>query len=101
LKSWTVILILAGAIAGGVYLSEKSQARRAAHLPHTGEVQRFYRPTGAPLAPFRITTKASQVHYYVKLEDWNTAAPVTTVFIRKGEEASIVSVQPDHIAERR
>lgn len=84
-----VVLIAAGLIGGGVYAWERIQAKRAAPLPVSGEYQRFYPTTVSAPAPFKISTRDATTHFFIKLEDWRSAAPVVTAFVRKGEEIAI------------
>lgn len=89
LGQWIAIGIAVGLVGGGIYAWEKIQAKRAATLPVSGEFQRFYPPTLSAPAPFKISAKSSPTHFFVKLEDWRTTAPVVTAFVRKGEEVAI------------
>ena len=89
LGRWMVVVITAGLIGGGVSAWERIQAKRAAPLPVSGEYQRLYPPTVSALAPFKISARDATTNYFVKLEDWRTANPVVTAFVRKGEEIDI------------
>ena len=37
----------------------------------------------------RIVTKGDSVHYFVTLADWETGAPVQTIFVRSGQTVSV------------
>ncbi len=40
---------------------------------------------GQQIAPLRIVSRGDSVHYFVKLADWGTGAPVQTIFVRSGQ----------------
>lgn len=86
---WIAVAIVAGLVGGSVYAWERIQAKRAVVLPISGEYQRLYPPTISAPAPFKISARAATTHFFVKLEDWRTATPVVTAFVRKGEEIAI------------
>lgn len=90
---WIAVAIVAGLVGGGGYAWERIQARRTAPLPVSvpvsGEYQRFYPTTVSAPAPFKISTRDATTHFFIKLEDWRSAAPVVTAFVRKGEEIAI------------
>lgn len=44
---------------------------------------------GDPLPPLKVTTERGGPHCLIKLYDWNTNAPVLSVFIRSGESTEI------------
>ncbi len=54
-------------------------------LPANGAVQRY--GGGRALAPLEIRTRGYDRHYFVKVTDWTTGAPVLTMFIRAGQSA--------------
>ena len=86
---WIAAFLAMGLVGGGIYTWASVQSKRALPLPLSGEYQRFYPPTISALAPFKVSAKGATTHYFVKLEDWRTATPVVTVFVRKGEEVAI------------
>lgn len=88
-KRWLQVALVAGLVGVGVYLWDFAQASRALPLPVSGELQRFYAPAVPALAPFTVNATQVSDHYLVKLEDWVSGAPVVTVFVRKGEVASL------------
>jgi hypothetical protein len=51
-------------------------------LPANGSVRMYV--DEQRLAPLQIVTKGQDVHYLVKLLDWNTNQPVQTIFVRSG-----------------
>lgn len=88
-KLWIAVVIFTGIAIGAAYILEQNRAKLEVPLPVSGEYQRFYPPTVAAPAIFKISAKSSTSHFFVKLEDWKTTAPVVTVFVRKGEEVTI------------
>lgn len=46
-----------------------------------------FAPGGERIAPLEIVTSGDGVHYFVKLTDWETDAPVLTIFVRAGQTA--------------
>lgn len=54
-------------------------------LPPNAETQ--FLSNAERIAPLRIVTKGDAVHYFVKLSDWATGAPVLTIFVRAGQTA--------------
>lgn len=89
LGRWMVVVIAAVFIGSGVYAWERIQVRRTAPLPVSGEYHRFYPFTLSAPVPFKISARDATTHFFVKLEDWRTATPVVTAFVRKGEEIAI------------
>ena len=86
---WLLAVFVAILVGSAVYLGDRLHASRALPLPASGELQRFYAPAEPARAPFQISAAQVSEHYLVKLEDWRTGAPVVTVFVRKGEVASV------------
>ncbi len=86
---WIAVAIVAGLIGGGIYVWVGIQVKRAAPLPVSGEHQRFYPPSISASAPLKISARDATTHFFIKLEDWRTTAPVVTAFVRKGEEVVI------------
>ena len=89
LSHWIIVAVTAGLVGGGFYAWEKIQALRLTPLPASGEHQRFYPPVVSAFAPFKISARNATTHFFVKLEDWRTEAPVVTAFVRKGDEITI------------
>lgn len=55
-------------------------------LPINGTIKRYV--DNEAVAPFRIITRGSGNHYFVKIADWYTNKVICTVFIRTGQEVS-------------
>lgn len=86
----TLLVILLTIILGGWYLREADNTSMAMPLPVTGEMQRNHQEAPNTIyAPLRLIATESTVSYVVKLESWQTGAPVLTVFVRRGEVADI------------
>lgn len=56
-------------------------------LPKSGEIAA--ETEAKRRAPLTVSARDSSLHYYVKLEDWETGKALVEVFIRAGEAASI------------
>jgi len=56
-------------------------------LPPNGAVTKHIAKES--LAPFKITTKGTDTHYYLKLEDYYTEDKVMTIFVRAGETVQV------------
>jgi len=55
-------------------------------LPFNGSKSTYYRAEA--VAPLTISTRQGTGHYFVKIVDWATDAPVMTVFVRSGQSVS-------------
>jgi DnaJ-domain-containing protein 1 len=52
-------------------------------LPQNGDVTRY--DSRACVAPLEIVTRGPHTHYFLKICDWHSDAPIATIFIRGGE----------------
>ncbi|MDD3653133.1 MAG: zinc ribbon domain-containing protein [Desulfotomaculaceae bacterium] len=54
-------------------------------LPDNGTKIKFFKGEG--VAPFKIITPSGDVHYFVKVVDWNSKQQILSIFVRSGQIA--------------
>lgn len=62
--------------------------RHAQPFPPTGEAQWYAPPSASPTAPLTVSAPAhARLNYIVRLDDWQTRAPLVLIPVRAGETA--------------
>lgn len=81
------VVVVAGVFAFTQYFLEQ---RDALPFPPTGAIHWYVQPAQPPSARVRITAPASLgLHHVVRLDDWESTAPLALIPVRSGATASV------------